>query len=76
MSLKKELDKLKTDKRLTNWHISRGKLKKSDHLAQLAALEDCADNVYNEADDNLDDPGDFGDDSLEDDAPSTDETLS
>lgn len=63
MSLKKELDKLKTDKRLTGWHISRGKLSKQEHDAHLASLPDSADNVYNEEDDDLDNPGDFGDDT-------------
>lgn len=68
MSLKKELDKLKFDKRLTGWHVSRGKLKKEDLQAHLASLPDSADNVYNEEDDDLDNPGDFSD-SNDDTAP-------
>lgn len=66
MGLKNELDKLKFDKRLTGFNLTRGKLKKDELKAHLAGLEDCADNVYNEADDNLDDPGDFGDDTAAD----------
>ena len=61
MSLKKELDKLKFDKRLTGYHLNRGKLKKEELEAHLASLEDNANNVYNEEDDDLDNPGDFGD---------------
>ena len=45
MSLAKELDKLKTDKRLTDWHISRGKFTKADHKKVLDALPDLASNV-------------------------------
>ncbi len=61
MGLKKELDKLKFDKRLTGYHLTRGKLKKDELAAHLAALPDSADNVYNEEDDDLDNPGVFDD---------------
>lgn len=61
MSLKKELDKLKFDKRLTGYHLSRGKLKKDELDAHLKTLPDSADNVYNEEDDDLDNPGVFDD---------------
>lgn len=62
MGLKKELDKLKFDKRLTGYHLTRGKLKKEELAAHLASLPDSADNVYNEEDDDLDNPGVFDDD--------------
>lgn len=45
MSLAKELDKLKTDKRLTDWHISRDKFTKEEHKKVLDALPDLASNV-------------------------------
>ena len=45
MSLAKELEKLKVDKRLTDWHISRGYLSKADHKKALEALPDLASNV-------------------------------
>lgn len=57
MSLKKELDKMRFDKRLTGWHLRRGKLKKEELQSHLQNLPDCADNVYNEEDDDLDNPG-------------------
>lgn len=62
MGLKKELDKLKFDKRLTGYNLSRGKLKKDELEAHLKTLPDSADNVYNEEDDDLDNPGVFDDD--------------
>ncbi len=63
MGLKKELDKLKFDSRLTAYHLTRGKLKKEELAAHLASLPDSADNVYNEEDDDLDNPGVFEDDA-------------
>lgn len=45
MSLAKELDKLKTDKRLTDWHLSRGRLSKEEQKKMLDALPDLASNV-------------------------------
>lgn len=45
MSLSKELEKLKNDKRLTDWHISRGKFSKEDLKKYLDALPDLASNV-------------------------------
>lgn len=62
MGLKKELDKLKFDKRLTAYNFKSGKLKKDELQAHLASLPDSADNVYNEEDDDLDNPGVFDDD--------------
>ena len=45
MSLSKELEKLKYDKRLLEWHVSRGKLSKDDAKKYLDALPDLASNV-------------------------------
>ncbi len=45
MSLHKEIEKLKWDKRLTEWYVSRGKLKKEDLEAYLKSLPDSATNV-------------------------------
>ncbi len=45
MSLAKELDKLKTDKRLTDWHLSRGRISKDEQKKMLDALPDLASNV-------------------------------
>ena len=45
MSLAKELDKLKTDKRLTDWHLSRGKISKEEQKKMLDALPDLSSNV-------------------------------
>ncbi len=67
MGLKKELDKLKFDSRLTGYNLNRGKLKKEELAAHLASLPDSADNVYNEEDDDLDNPGVFEDDDGNDD---------
>lgn len=66
MGLKKELDKLKFDSRLTAYNLSRGKLKKDELQAHLSSLPDSADNVYNEEDDDLDNPGVFDDDIADD----------
>lgn len=63
MSLYKEIDKLKYDKRLTDWHVSRGKLSKEDLQKHLSSLPDSADNVDNLSltDDGSDDTDSFGD---------------
>ncbi len=45
MSLSKELEKLKYDKRLLEWHVSRGKLSKEDAKKHLDGLPDLASNV-------------------------------
>ena len=45
MSLSKELDKLKFDKRLTEWHVSRGKVSKEEMKKYLDSLPDLASNV-------------------------------
>jgi hypothetical protein len=45
MSLSKELEKLKFDKRLIEWHVSRGKLSKEDAKKHLDGLPDLASNV-------------------------------
>lgn len=45
MSLSKELEKLKYDKRLLEWHVSRGKLSKEDAKKHLDSLPDLASNV-------------------------------
>ncbi|MES2854343.1 MAG: hypothetical protein V4692_00690 [Bdellovibrionota bacterium] len=44
-NLSKELDKLKYDKRLLEWHVSRGKLSKEDAKAHLDSLPDLSSNV-------------------------------
>lgn len=45
MSLSKEIEKLKYDKRLTDWHLSRGKMSKDEHQKYLQSLPDSGDNV-------------------------------
>lgn len=45
MSLYKEIEKLKTDKRLTDWHLSRGKMTQAQLDKYLASLPDSASNV-------------------------------
>ena len=45
MSLSKELDKLKYDKRLSEWHVSRGKFPKEEFEKYLKNLPDLAHNV-------------------------------
>jgi hypothetical protein len=45
MSLSKELEKLKYDKRLIDWHVSRGKFPKEELQKYLASLPDLANNV-------------------------------
>ena len=45
MSLSQELDKLKYDKRLTEWHVSRGKFPKEELKKYLDSLPDLAHNV-------------------------------
>jgi hypothetical protein len=45
MSLSKEVEKLKFDKRLLDWHVSRGKLSKEDKKKYLDSLPDLASNV-------------------------------
>jgi hypothetical protein len=45
MSLSKELEKLKYDKRLLEWHVSRGKLSKEEMKKYLDSLPDLASNV-------------------------------
>jgi len=45
MSLFKEIEKLKFDKRLTAWNVSRGNLSQADLNKHLASLPDSASNV-------------------------------
>jgi hypothetical protein len=45
MSLSKEIEKLKHDKRLSDWYVSRGHMTKEEYQKQLAALPDLAGNV-------------------------------
>lgn len=45
MSLYKEIEKLKFDKRLTDWHVSHGKISRADFEKHLASLPDSATNV-------------------------------
>lgn len=45
MSLSKELEKLKWDKRLTDWFVSRNKMQKDELKKYLDALPDLASNV-------------------------------
>lgn len=45
MSLSKEIEKLKYDKRLLDWHVSRGKLSKDEKQKYLESLPDLASNV-------------------------------
>jgi hypothetical protein len=45
MSLSKELEKLKYDKRLTDWHVSRGKFPKEELKKYLESLPDLQSNV-------------------------------
>lgn len=45
MSLSKELEKLKYDKRLIDWHVSRGKFPKNELKKYLDSLPDLASNV-------------------------------
>ena len=45
MSLSKELERVKYDKRLLEWHVSRGKLSKEEMKKYLDSLPDLATNV-------------------------------
>ncbi len=45
MSLGKELEKLKYDKRLTEWHVNHGKLSKEELKKYLDSLPDLASNI-------------------------------
>jgi hypothetical protein len=45
MSLYKEIEKLKYDKRLTDWQIRAGKITREDLNKHLQNLPDSADNV-------------------------------
>lgn len=45
MSLAKELEKLKTDKRLTDWHVKVGKLSKDELKKMRESLPDLSSNV-------------------------------
>ena len=47
MGLSEEIEKLKYDKRLLEWHVSRGKLSKEDMDKHLTSLPDLASNVEN-----------------------------
>jgi hypothetical protein len=47
MSLAKELEKLKYDKRTTEWHIRTGKMTQDELNKHLQSLPDSADNVDN-----------------------------
>ena len=44
-NLAKEVEKLKTDKRLTDWNLRNGKFDKNDLKKSLDALPDMANNV-------------------------------
>ena len=44
-SLSKEIENLKYDKRLTEWHVSRGKISREDLNKHLQSLPDSAGNV-------------------------------
>jgi hypothetical protein len=45
MSLSKEIEKLKHDKRLTDWYVSRGRMTKEELKSHLDSLPDLASNV-------------------------------
>lgn len=45
MGLSKEIEKLKYDKRLTDWHLSRGKMSSEEYQKYLQTLPDSGDNV-------------------------------
>ncbi len=45
MSLSKEIEKLKYDKRLADWHLSRGKISKEEYQKYLQSLPDSGGNV-------------------------------
>lgn len=45
MSLSKEIEKLKYDKRLTDWQLRSGKMSKEELNKHLQSLPDSADNV-------------------------------
>ena len=45
MSLSKEIEKLRFDKRLTDWQVSRGRMSKAELKQHLDALPDLASNV-------------------------------
>lgn len=45
MALSKEVEKLKYDKRLIDWNVSRGKFPKEELKKYLASLPDLASNV-------------------------------
>lgn len=45
MSLSVELEKLKYDKRLLDWNVSRGKISKDELKTYLGSLQDLASNV-------------------------------
>lgn len=47
MSLAKELEKLKYDKRLVDWHVRTGKFPKDELKKYLDSLQDLATNVDN-----------------------------
>lgn len=45
VSLSKEIEKLKFDKRLMDWNLKHGKLSKDDVKKHLATLLDCSANM-------------------------------
>lgn len=45
MNLSKEIEKLKSDKRLTEWFVSRGHMTRAEQKKQLDSLPDLASNV-------------------------------
>jgi hypothetical protein len=57
MGLKTEIDKLKYDKRMTDWYVNRGHLKPEDLQKYLDSIPDSAANVANldEAKDEVED---------------------
>lgn len=70
MSLSKEIDKLKYDKRLMNWYLSHGLISQAEVNAYIASLPDLASNVEKlnlggaaELDEDIDDSDDYVDES-------------
>ena len=45
MGLKNEIEKLKFDKRLSEWHVARGLMKQEELNKHIASIPDSASNV-------------------------------